>query len=329
MANQYQNPYQYQDPQEPTDQNKLQTVGGSAVQGAGMGAVAGPWGALIGGAIGAGYGAYQLGDAKKKRDELMKLNRTRPIYQVPGQIGENTAMYRNMAQNTRIPGQNIAENNIYQGQSNVNNAIVGTGRNAGQIMASLQGANQNTSNSLNQLAVRGAELNQQNRDKYARAMQNQADYSEKAWDMNTFQPYQQRLDEFNRGMAMNRQQQQQGVQTLMNAGTLLGSVYGQSRANSDSRISQTPSNEYANANISQKGLGGGMSTPNDPIYGNNSGFSPIQNNNYLIQSGMGTPLASYDVSNKPFTGINVNSVNGNTYNPYYQPKNLPLNYYFQ
>lgn len=349
MANQY--TYSSQQPymQDPSTMDQISTIGGGAAQGAGAGMAFGPYGAAIGGAIGAGYGIYQLADAAKKRKELQNLDRTRPVYQVPGQIGENTAMYRNMAQNTRLPGQNIAENNIYQGQANVNNAIVGTGRNAGQIMASLQGANQNTSNSLNQLAVRGAELNQQNKDKYARAMQNQADYGEKAWDMNTFQPYQQRVDEYNRGMAMNRQQQQQGVQTLMNAGTILGSVYGQSRANRGSRMSQTPSNEYANADISQEGLGGGMSTPSDnqnpyqygfqidpnqmakPIINNPNNSQQIQLNNN--NSSWFNPGNNYSLTNanspKPimssFPASNPYNPNNGQYTPYGQGYNFKGN----
>ena len=322
-----------------TGMNDAMTIGNPAMQGATTGmTLGGPYGAAIGGAIGAGYGIYQLADAKKKRDELMKLNRTRPTYQIPGQIGENTAMYRNMAQNTRVPGQNIAENNIYQGQANQNKAIIGTGRNAGQIMASLVGANQNTTNSLNQLAVQGASLNQQNKDKYARQMQTQADYSDRAWDMNTFQPYQQRLDEFNRGMAMNRQQQQQGVQTLMNAGTLLGGLAGGGGRNQ--RVGGQ--RDYANEGFSpyaqnddvkkagsnawfQQHLANGMNTPNQNPnlqYGNNNGFTPISNQNYLTQSGNSSFVAPQQTLRNgsiPATGGGQrNSVLANqNINPYY------------
>ena len=47
-------------------------IGGSALTGAGIGMMFGPWGAAIGGLIGAGYGAYQ--ELSKKEESKIKLN---------------------------------------------------------------------------------------------------------------------------------------------------------------------------------------------------------------------------------------------------------------
>ena len=133
-------------------------------------------------------------------------------------------------------------------------------------------------------------------------MQTQADYSDRAWDMNTFQPYQQRLDEFNRGMAMNRQQQQQGVQTLMNAGTLLGGLAGGGGRNQ--RVGGQ--RDYANEGFSP--------------YAQNDDVAKAKSNAWFQQhlangTPTNTPNTYYDLSNKNLgKGMSVPNTNYNLSN---------------
>lgn len=311
--------------------NNYQPAVTGATQGVQAGSTFGPWGAAIGGALGAGYGLYQMADAAKKNRELKERlkNLKRPEYQIPGEIGENTAMYRNMAGTSRIPGQNIAENNLYQAQSNTNDAIMKTGRNQGQILASLVANNQNTTNRLNDLAVQGANMQIQNKNRLAQQLGVSADYADKAWDLNKFQPYSQELDALNRGFANNRQQQQQGAQTLINAGSILGGVYDMNRAN---RVANGGGQQQLGQQQSWQGNNG-----NQSLYGGNTSVNgQLLNNNQIPSTGASTPIQQptfYTPTQQPSIsmyqmGTPQNSYSGGslTPNPYSQQNSFSGGY---
>src|SRR5690606_28431067 len=53
---------------------KAMGVGSSALEGAGMGMMFGPWGALIGGLLGAGYGAFKEFSTEDKKGSISKFD---------------------------------------------------------------------------------------------------------------------------------------------------------------------------------------------------------------------------------------------------------------
>ena len=119
------------------------------------------------------------------------INPIRPDYTIPSNIGDNVAMYQNMADSSRMPGYGYAQNNINQNQASLVRQALQSGGSAGDILASLGGISQNTNNSLNQLAQQGAQYQAQAKQGLAQANDTMADYKNQAFDYNQNQPYEQ------------------------------------------------------------------------------------------------------------------------------------------
>lgn len=134
----------------------------------------------------AGYGIYQ---GIKQNNQAKKIDTTRPTYNIPGEVAANQAMYRDMANSSRMPGQSIAENNIKAGTANSLNALTQTGGGVNNILAAVGGLNQNQNNAMNNLATQGAQFQLQNKDKFANSNNVMAQYRDKAFDYNKNQPY--------------------------------------------------------------------------------------------------------------------------------------------
>lgn len=133
--------------------------------------------------------AHQAHVANKQRKAANKIDTTRPTYNIPGEVAANQAMYRDMANSSRMPGQSLAENNIKAGTANSLNALTQTGGGVNNILAAVGGLNQNQNNSMNDLATQGAQFQLQNKDKYANANNVMAGYRDKSFDYNQNQPY--------------------------------------------------------------------------------------------------------------------------------------------
>jgi hypothetical protein len=176
-----------------------------------------------------------------------KMQVNRPTYQIPQEILNNQAMYKNLANSSRLPGQSNIENQIGANSANsINAAMQGAGSSA-DVLASLGNTQNNTNNALNNLAIEGAQNQNMNRDKLAGANESLAQYRDQAFDYNKNEPYQQA---YARKMALQTAANanlQNGLQDVSNfSGALVASKgsgsdydpgygYGQAAATSDSR----------------------------------------------------------------------------------------------
>lgn len=220
------------------------SIGGDAAAGAGMGAVAGPWGAAIGGLAGAGLGIFQAVKASH-------IHPQRPTYNIPQPINNNVAMYQQMADSSRLPGAGITDNAIYNNQASLVKAALQSGGSAGDILASLGGIGQTTNNSLNQVAQQGAQYQMQGKEGLANANNTLGDYKNNQFDYNQNEPYEQ---QYMRKMALQ--------------GGALGNF-------------NTTAQNLGNYGMTAMMGGSGYSVPNatyggntDPAYGGDFGVDP-------------------------------------------------------
>jgi hypothetical protein len=147
-------------------------------------------------ALGLGESLPVIGSAFAGMNQALQashINVNRPQYQIPSNIGNNVAMYQNMADTSRMPGAGITDNAIYQNQASLVRAALQSGGSAGDILASLGGIGQTTNNSLNQVAQQGAQYQLQGKAGLAQANDVMADYKNQAFDYNQNQPYEQQL----------------------------------------------------------------------------------------------------------------------------------------
>lgn len=159
----------------------------------------------------------------KQAKQAKKIDTTRPEYTIPGAAQENQAMYRDLANSQRLPGQSMAENNIRSGTANALNAISQTGGGVNNILAAVGGLNKNQNDAMNNLAVQGAQMNLANKDKLAQSNREIAGYQNEAFDYNKNQPY---LQNMSRKMALQGSSAQNLDNSLQTLGNLSSSLLG-------------------------------------------------------------------------------------------------------
>jgi len=147
---------------------------------------------IIGGAMQAQEGIYKYMKGVKQKKEAKKINDTRPAYLIPKEAGENVAMYQNLSNSDRMPGQAAMENRINTGMANDASAIRETGGSATNQLAAITAVNQNRSNSINDLEIAGSQQRMNAMDKLAAAKDNMANYRDQSFDYNENQEFQYR-----------------------------------------------------------------------------------------------------------------------------------------
>ncbi len=140
-------------------------------------------------------GIVQLAVGAKQKKKASEIDTARPEYKIPKEVFQNQSMYESMANSSRVPGQSYIENQIGQNAANALGASQKVAGSSAEALSAISGIQQNTNNQINQLAQQGAQYQFINKDKLAAANQNVADYREKAFDMNQYQPYMMRLAE--------------------------------------------------------------------------------------------------------------------------------------
>lgn len=141
-------------------------------------------------------------------------------------------MYKNMANSSRLPGQANLENQIGASSSNaINAAMQGAGSSA-DILASIGNTQNNTNGALNNLAMEGAQNQNQNIDKFANANNVMADYKNQAFDYNQNEPYQQAYARKQALQTASNANLQNGLQDVSNfSGALVANGSGRKQKN--------------------------------------------------------------------------------------------------
>lgn len=138
-------------------------------------------------------GIVQLAVGSNQKKQASKIDTTRPQYVIPKEIFQNQAMYRAMANSSRVPGQQYIENNIGQNTAQSLSAVQNAAGSSADALAMLGGIQQNALNQYNQLGIQGAEMQMANKDKLAAANNTLSEYKDKRWDLNSYEPYKMKV----------------------------------------------------------------------------------------------------------------------------------------
>ncbi len=150
-----------------------------------------PLGGFLSLGIAGGAAAIKGISAAHQANLARKTQANRPTYQIPQEIADNQAMYKGLANSSRLPGQSNLENQIGANSANGINAAMMGGGSSADVLASIGNTQNNTNGALNNLAVEGAQNQNMNKDKFANANNVMADYKNQAFDYNQNEPYQQ------------------------------------------------------------------------------------------------------------------------------------------
>lgn len=130
--------------------------------------------------------AYKLGLAIKEGIEAKKIREglQRPTMVVPASVREGTDLSRMNVYDTRMPGQNIAIENLLRQQASGNQGIMSAGGGSAERMAAMVGMNQASMDASNQLAQQAAQQQVQDVNSFMNQLNQQGAYEQQAWDWN-------------------------------------------------------------------------------------------------------------------------------------------------
>lgn len=133
---------------------------------------------------------FQGISAISQKRKANRINAVRPEYTIPGAVAESVDMARQSA-GAAMPGYGTARNNIAGATSNAVRAaqLAGSGNN---VLATIAAAQGNEANAMNNLAAQNAQFQFGQRRDLMSNLLNLGNYQDKAWQLNKYEPYQQK-----------------------------------------------------------------------------------------------------------------------------------------
>lgn len=116
-------------------------------------------------------------------------NLTAPTYTTPEEVNKNLSLARNQFMNTRLPGQDVAENKLEGNTAQAIKLAGMYGKAPSDVIAAIVGANSNENAGFNDLATQASQRQQQDLANYQGALQLGADYKDKEFAYNKWMPY--------------------------------------------------------------------------------------------------------------------------------------------
>lgn len=139
--------------------------------------------------VSAGVGAYNLWKSSQDQDKADELAKApRPNYHNSA-IDQYLGLAKNMASQTRYPGQDRAEQNVGTNLASGINAATQAGSSSAGILSTISGLQNNANQADAGIAEKGLEYQDQNKRNYQQALQTDAQYADKEFDFNKAQPY--------------------------------------------------------------------------------------------------------------------------------------------
>jgi hypothetical protein len=136
---------------------------------------------------------YNLIIASKQRKLAEKLSKTpRPTYNIPNEILQSEDLARTAYQDQTLPGQSAAEDKLEASTANTVKLAGQSGRGA-DILSVLSAVDANEKAGKINLATQAANMQNQDRQNLQNNLENKAQYQDKAFDMNEFQPYENNM----------------------------------------------------------------------------------------------------------------------------------------
>lgn len=114
----------------------------------------------------------------------------RPTYETPTEIIEATDMARNAYLDPNLRGQRLMEEKLGAQTAGLVREMKEGAGGANALMAGLAGAGRGMGTAMNQLNLAANQQNQMDQRMLDQALARQAGYTDKEWELNKFQPYQ-------------------------------------------------------------------------------------------------------------------------------------------
>jgi len=134
---------------------------------------------------------YKMGLAIKQGMEANKIRKSlvRPVMGLPPSMVEATQGARMQAMDSRLPGQQFAENNIARSQASANQGIMNAGGGTNERLAAMVAANQGSMDANNQLAEGAARYQAQDLANLNQQLNQQSNVEQQMWDYNQRQKF--------------------------------------------------------------------------------------------------------------------------------------------
>jgi len=134
---------------------------------------------------------YKLGLAIKQGIQANQIRKTlvRPTMGLPPALVEATQNARMQAMDSRLPGQQFAENNIARSQASANQGIMNAGGGTNERLAAMVAANQGAMDASNQLAEGAARYQAQDLANLNQQLNQQSNVEQQMWDYNQRQKF--------------------------------------------------------------------------------------------------------------------------------------------
>jgi hypothetical protein len=195
-----------------------------------MASSSGEIGGIISAVAGLGesvYGMFQRGSAKAKQNrkerDLEQLIEKRPIYTSPSQIDEILNLRKSsLATDTKMPGLDLTRDRLGASTSQAVKNIQQSSNSVAATLGATSNVYKSEMSTLADLDVKGqiysAAKKQALEDAYAQALQNKADYVDKAWNWNTGQKYGEQYNLLSSEISQASAEAQSGMNTIMQGG---------------------------------------------------------------------------------------------------------------
>jgi hypothetical protein len=156
-------------------------------------------------------------------DKMSSLEKDMPQYTRPGEISQYLEMAKTNANMTQLPGQGQMEQNIQQSSQNAISNIQDLTESPTSSLGALADVNRMEIGAFNNLQMQSANYYQSNQDRLAQALKENANYSDQEWNLNTYAPWQRKMDwETNKYEAAQADRRQNKQNAWNMAGQIVG-----------------------------------------------------------------------------------------------------------
>jgi len=162
------------------------------------------------------------------QDDLDKLLRDRPEYEIPEEIRAMVDMYKRGAESTRLPGQDIYEEQIYGSTAQGISASREAATSASDVLGATTSLYGQQTGALSELQIAAAKKQQEQEQKYAQSLETLGQYQDKAWNWNVATPYQFDLQRASNEMELGYEMWSEGKDLIVQSGEMAAGSGGSS-----------------------------------------------------------------------------------------------------
>lgn len=132
------------------------------------------------------------GIVQANRGKRLMAENIRPTYNRPDEVRQSQSIAENSYYNGVMPGQSQLQNQLAAEQASALGSVTNASTSSGDLLDSINKLNYNRNNQLNNIAGQGAQWKLQQQGALQNQLAQSAQFSDKEFDLNKMQPYQDR-----------------------------------------------------------------------------------------------------------------------------------------